>query len=355
MNRPIDEWYKGARQGRWRNKADPDIDIMIHGDSTFIYHDQDSKALRDNLLRLVLKDMSGGCHSRMQGGADLGGICDTFKLPEQNNTDFSNPNHFGRTGQRVRVVAWSGNKLTTKGTRRLVGTGPGEDGNRFLEMEQKVFGEVLRLVDLQMMYATTQGTYMVVLGLGDASSWGIPRAEGAHAAFNALASKAAALANNRMLYWDHKGFPCKMLWVRGSELYKRGEHPAGDVWHFLPTLKSRVGNAFVDDCADYVQTACELCIELNQDPHDSLCGTRGTASAVTPGAPPPPTEPVPKVHCLVDRVTINGSAIKGDLGPILPFHMSVAPTIPNLEYVDVDSREHREWMQAKGLPRTAPW
>ena len=62
-----------------------------------------------------------------------------------------------------------------------------------------------------------------------------------------------------------------MLWLRGSELYRRGYRPQGDPVHFLkdfPGQEQTSPDAFVLEMARSVVEACCLCIVLNQRPDD---------------------------------------------------------------------------------------
>ena len=65
----------------------------------------------------------------------------------------------------------------SRSSRRLRGTAPAEDGKEYLELEEAALRQVRHLVDVQATYAQKEGSYMVALGLGDASSWGFSPTE----------------------------------------------------------------------------------------------------------------------------------------------------------------------------------
>ena len=103
--------------------------------------------------------------------------------------------HRGTTGQIVRLIAWSGNGLTSAHKdMRLRGTEPGDDGEVYVKLTKKVRKQVRRLEDLHVELAGQQGTYMVVFGLGDGASWGLDPSDSSYGALNVFASKVAAYA-----------------------------------------------------------------------------------------------------------------------------------------------------------------
>ena len=77
---------------------------------------------------------------------------------------------------------------------------------------------------------------MVVLGLGDGASWGLEPTDSSYGALNVLASKAAAEATRRIEQRKILGYSPRMLWLRGSELYRKGHRPSGDPVHFVKDI-----------------------------------------------------------------------------------------------------------------------
>ena len=146
--------------------------------------------------------MTDGCYGTFRGGIDLGGLCadimDANSKPGGTfGTSFGDHFH-DRLDQRARAVVWSGNKLSYKGDdHHLRGTRPEDNGEDYVRLKKAFRKRVVELVDLQVTLAAQEGTCMVVLGLGDAASWGLGETEGAHGALNALVSRAAATTNER--------------------------------------------------------------------------------------------------------------------------------------------------------------
>eukprot|EP00959_Pyramimonas_sp_CCMP1952_P300022 6275080-Pyramimonas_sp.AAC.1 len=89
-----------------------------------------------------------------------------------------------RQSEQGRVVSWSGNGLGTgRDDRRLRGAAQGADVQQHVDLELEVLEQVKQLVDMQAGCAERDNTYMLVLGLGDARSWGIPATSGEHVAW----------------------------------------------------------------------------------------------------------------------------------------------------------------------------
>ncbi|CAK0889863.1 unnamed protein product, partial [Prorocentrum cordatum] len=127
----------------------------------------------------------------------------------------------------------------------------------YFDLVSEVLEQVKQLVDMQAGCAGRDDAYMVVLGLGDAQPRGVMAASGERVAENALANQAAAVANNRMMYWEDPDISCRMLWIRGSELCKKGERPDDDPWRF----KVGPGKLYVKEMARCIATVSETCIE----------------------------------------------------------------------------------------------
>ena len=119
---------------------------------------------------------------------------------------------------------------------RLKGTGPNDDGSEYTKLTRSVKRQVRRLVDLQLELAEEQGTYMVVFGLGDGASSGLTPTDSSYGALNILATRVAACATRRIDQYNTLGKNPRMLWLRGSELCKRGRHPQCDPVHFLKDI-----------------------------------------------------------------------------------------------------------------------
>ena len=204
------EWRKGPEVKSYgRNERAVKynaINIALYSDSTLLPYTMDGDKGTGKEVREAIKNMTDGCHGKAKGMPSLQDMVDDlmteYEAPGGTfDNQWSRVHHSSHTGQRVRVIVWSGNGLTTNNNdMRLKGTRPEDDGTDYVKLTKEVMRQARQLVDLQVELAHREGSYMVVLGLGDAASWGLDPDEGSYGALNVLASRVPARVNRRI---DH--------------------------------------------------------------------------------------------------------------------------------------------------------
>ena len=204
------EWRKGPDTKTYgRNERAvkyPAINIALYSDSTVIPYTMDGKSGTGKEVREAIKNMTDGCQGKAKGMMTLQNMIDELmtEYEAQGSTfgnQWSRTHHSSLTGQRARVIVWSGNGLTTSNNdMRHKGTRPEDDGTDFVKLTKEVMRQGRQLVDLQVELADREGSYMVVLGLGDAAPWGLDPNEGSYGALDVLASRVSARVNRRI---DH--------------------------------------------------------------------------------------------------------------------------------------------------------
>eukprot|EP00959_Pyramimonas_sp_CCMP1952_P191586 4006026-Pyramimonas_sp.AAC.1 len=124
---------------------------MLFSDSTAIFHEarggQQPEGAR-TLFQMRILNRAAGCHAYCQGGCTFTSIA-TVDQEETNN--FDSQNIFAtQTGARCCVLLWSGHGLgSDREDRRLRGTAPKANIQRYFDMGENLLEQVRQLVELQ--------------------------------------------------------------------------------------------------------------------------------------------------------------------------------------------------------------
>ncbi|CAK0822682.1 unnamed protein product, partial [Prorocentrum cordatum] len=258
---PCATWHRPTPTKTWAGKIAAnmdegervykDIEHLISTDSTMALVSTKGKSALSSALKEQLTMHSHGCQTSVRGGETLDDIKVSLRSMRRATA----------CPTRCRVIAWNGNELCDHrdNRRRVKGARRGDNPLQYDELERQALSMMDDVVDEQAHIAETTGAMLVILVMGDGQSWRHPRGSAGRRIWDALASRILARGQNRINIYQKAGQNPKMLILRGSGLYHKGQHPTGDDWHFLPGGEN---HTYAATRAKYIMDAATICHEL---------------------------------------------------------------------------------------------